>query len=203
MSYPRHPHDDYESQAPQDQPVVAPLALPKDLHCGGLGPDAIIRTDGPTTIGPCGGLEIDPATARSIPYEEWPDEWKNPNARVGVDYVKSENPDVPPTADMFPGNEDLAGLPPMSEWTKFIPQALVHSEFEKLEGWLDQWDRNIEETRVLNERLKRGETVTLTLGEGAVAPEPLALISEVRRLLARYKELWDIASGIVNKEMME
>lgn len=112
----------------------------------------------------------------------------------------STNPDAPLNPFAAEGGT------PMREWKPFIPQALVHSEFEKLERWLDAWDRNLEETRVLNERLKRGETVTLNLGgvaEGSFAPEPMALISEVRRLIARYKELWDIASGIVNSENLK
>lgn len=132
--------------------------------------------------------EIDPETARSIPYEEWPDEWKNPNTRVGVDYVKSEDPDIPLTADMFAGMQDLAGLPPMSEWKPFIPQGLVHAEA----------DRAASAAKALTDDMswKKGMTDRQIM-------MIYDLIAAVDRLVPRYKELWDIASGIVNKEMLD
>lgn len=200
MSYPKKPHEGYN---PADEPVSeeARLALPKDLGCPPFGPDTIIRTTEPMKIDHPNKFQVNPAY--EPPSEPLREEAKRLEEGLGVEWAypgaggSSINPDAP----LNPFAE--ADVAPMSQWKPFIPQALVHGEFEKLEGWLTSWEKNLEETKALNERLKRGETVTLNLGgvaEGNFAPHPLALISEVRRLIARYKELWDIASGIVNSE---
>lgn len=95
-----------EDWAP-DEPEVAPLAVPPEVIAAKLGPDAIVRTDGPTVIGPCNSLEIAPTTREGIRKLE---------EELGVEWASGDR-DVP-LANFDPDTPLMASadLPPMSQW---------------------------------------------------------------------------------------
>lgn len=123
-------------------PHPAPLAIPDDLP--ELGPDAIIRTDGPTKI-------------------------DHPNR-------------YPVSSELHP------------DWTPmpWVATNAVEHEFDTLERYLKELIKSHDD------QYAQGNFEEITVSRISLG----AVIGQTQRLIERYKELYKIASSVVNAEQL-